>query len=234
MMPDSEARRKRNLYAALAGMTAALMLIGAFLWGAAMAQRSEVSSANAVTLAEQVKQACANGQLVIDERNLCSKAEQVAEAPAELVPGPPGPKGEDGADGKDGEPGTQGPPGPAGANGEDGAPGPAGADGADGATGPAGADGLNGVDGAPGAMGPAGPAGADSTVPGPPGPAGEPGTDGAPGPTGPAGPQGPAGATGPAPSSFTFTDRTGATYTCTPNPPGSTTYTCQSDGKVGP
>lgn len=228
MMPDSVARRKRNLYAALAGMTAAVMLIGAFLWGAAMAQRSEVSASNAVTLAEQVKQACATGQLVIDERNLCSKAESVAAAPAELVPGPPGPKG---ADGKDGETGPQGPPGPAGKNGadgDDGAPGPAGADGA---TGPAGADGLNGADGAPGVAGPAGAPGADSTVPGPAGPPGPAGADGAPGPAGPAGP---AGATGPAPSSFTFTDRTGATYTCTPNPPGSTTYTCESDGKVLP
>lgn len=223
-MPDSEARRKRNLYAALAGMTAAAMLIGAFLWGAAMAQRSEVSSANAVTLAEQVKQACATGQLVIDERNLCSKAESVAAAPAELVPGPPGPKGEDG---KDGEPGPQGPPGPAGKNGADGGPGPAGADGA---AGPAGADGLNG---APGAVGPAGADGVPGP-PGPAGPAGEPGADGAPGPIGPVGPAGPAGATGPAPSSFTFTDRTGQTYTCTPNPPGSTTYTCQSDGVVLP
>lgn len=220
-MPDSEARRKRNLYAALAGMTAAAMLIGAFLWGAAAAQRSEVSEANAVTLAEQVKQACATGQLVIDERNLCSKAESVAAAPAELVPGPPGPKGEDG---KDGEPGPQGPPGPAGKNGADGGPGPAGADGA---VGPAGADGLNG---APGAVGPAG---ADG-VPGPPGPAGPAGEPGADGATGPIGPVGPAGATGPAPSSFTFTDRTGATYTCVPNPPGSTTYTCQSDGQVLP
>lgn len=231
MMPDSEARRKRNLYAAAAGLLTGLMLIGSFVWGMAMAQRSEVSASNAVTLAEQVKQACATGQLVIDERNLCSKAESVAAAPAELVPGPPGPKGEDGADGKDGEPGPQGPPGPGGAAGEDGSPGPAGADGA---TGPSGADGLNGADGAPGVMGPAGPAGADSTVPGPPGPAGEPGADGAPGPAGPMGPAGPAGATGPAPSSFTFTDRTGQTYTCVPNPPGSTTYTCQSDGKVGP
>ncbi len=52
--------------------------------------------------------------------------------------------------------------------------------------------------------GPAGPAGAD----------GKDGVDGAP---------------GQAPASITFTDRTGATYTCTPNPPGSATYTCASD-----
>ncbi|MBT2594724.1 hypothetical protein [Arthrobacter sp. ISL-72] len=44
---------------------------------------------------------------------------------------------------------------------------------------------------------------------------------------GPAGADGQTGATGPAPASFTFTDRTGTTYTCTPNPPGSATYTCE-------
>jgi hypothetical protein len=64
-----------------------------------------------------------------------------------------------------------------------------------------------------GPAGPAGPAGADSTVPGP---------------------QGPQGEQGPAPSSFTFTDRTGTTYTCTPNPPGSTTYACDPSGPPPP
>lgn len=226
-MPDSEARRKRNIYAALAGLTAAIMLIGAFLWGAEMAKRSSASSANAVTLAEQVKQACATGQLVVDDRNLCSKAEAVAAAPAELVPGPPGPegpkgdkgdKGDPGDDGATGAPGVKGATGDAGLAGADGLPGAPGADGLPGPAGPGGPPGPPGEPGPAGPMGPIGPAGpagadgADSTVPGP------------------AGPAGPAGATGPAPSSFTFTDRTGATYTCTPNPPGSTTYTCQSDG----
>lgn len=225
-MPDSEARRKRNMYAVLAGMCAALLLIGTFLWGASVAQRSEVLASNTVTLAEQVKQACSTGQLVIDDRNLCEKANQIAAAPAELVPGPPGPQGangmdgSDGADGRNGEPGPQGPPGSNGADGEDGAdstvPGPPGPQGPQGEVGPIGTTGAQG------------PAGADSTVPGPPG------ATGADGPPGPPGPAGEDGADGTSPSSFTFTDRFGATYTCTPNPPGSSTFTCSSDGAVRP
>lgn len=60
-----------------------------------------------------------------------------------------------------------------------------------------------------------GPAGAD----GQPGQDGQPGADGAP---------------GPAPSSITFTDKTGTTYSCVPDPPGSTTYTCTSSGGLIP
>lgn len=106
-------------------------------------------------------------------------------------------------------------------------------------TGPAGKDGANGVDGSAGAdatpemvftavqtycandacRGPQGVPGADSTVPGPKGDKGD---------------KGDTGDTGPAPTSFTFSDRTGMTYTCTPNPPGSTTYACEPDGKVLP
>lgn len=214
-MHDSAARRKRNLYAALTGITAALLLIGVFLWGTAAAQRSEVAQSNAQTLAEQVKQACATGQLVIDDRNLCEKAGQIAASPDQLVPGPPGPKG---ADGLDGEPGASGPPGPQGVPGTTGAGGPGG---------PAGAAGPPGAIGANGEQGLTGPAGADSTVPGPQGEQGPAGPQGA---TGPQGPAGTDGANGTSPSSFTFTDKTGNTYTCTPNPPGSSTYTCSSDG----
>lgn len=113
--------------------------------------------------------------------------------------------------------------------------------------GPQGVQGLQGLPGKPGA---------DSTVPGPPGPEGPPGVDGVngldsevpgpqgltgapgaastiPGPAGPPGETGPAGADGAAPTSITFTDKTGTTYTCTPNPPGSSTYTCASDGVPG-
>ena len=223
-MPDSAARRKRNLYAVLAGLLTAVLLIGVFAWGMFAAQRSEVLASNTLTLAEQVKQACATGQLVIDDRNLCETANKIAAEPAELVPGPPGPPGADGRDGVDGSDGRLGPPGPAGADST--VPGPAGADSTvPGPPGPAGRDGINGSDGAdstvpgpPGPPGPAGPAGADSTVPGPAGPQGE------------QGPAGEPGQPGTSPSSFTFTDRTGTTYTCVPNPPGSSTYTCEATG----
>lgn len=206
MVHDSAARRKRNLYAALTGMVTAALLIGVFLWGAAAAQRSEVSSSNAATLAEQVKQACATEQLVVDNRNLCEKAEAVAASPEKLVPGPPGPQG---ADGK------QGPPGPQGV---------------------VGAKGDTGTSGAAGSSGASGANGLDSSVPGPPGPVGPQGEAGSAGATGPQGAQGPAGndgrdgAAGQSPSSFTFTDKTGTAYTCAPNPPGSSTYTCEAKG----
>jgi hypothetical protein len=213
-MPDTAARQKRNLYAAVVAILASALLVAVFMWGTSAAQRSEVSASNAATLAEQVRQACNTGQLVIDDRNLCEKADQIASSPGELVPGPPGPQG---ADGKDG---SQGPAGPQGADGADSTvPGPVGSQGPRGADGPAGATGLQGPPGSPGING------ADSTVPGPQGPQG---------PAGAAGADGADGADGKSPSSITFTDKTGTTYTCTPNPPGSSTYTCATDGKVTP
>jgi hypothetical protein len=62
---------------------------------------------------------------------------------------------------------------------------------------------------------------ADNACDGPPGKDGAPGKDGV---------DGQDGAPGQSPSSITFTDQFGATHTCTPNPPGSSTYTCTSSG----
>lgn len=73
--------------------------------------------------------------------------------------------------------------------------------------------------------------GADSTVPGPQGPQGEPGADST--VPGPQGPQGDRGDTGPAPSGWTYTDGSGATYECTPDSDGSTHYTCRSTSTGG-
>lgn len=124
---------------------------------------------------------------------------------------------------------TQGPQGVQGAQGvpgPQGIPGVPGAKGDKGDTGAAGAAGTNGSDGA------AGVDGADSTVAGPPGPSGEQGPMGPIGPIGPAGPAGANGANGAdgqdgaSPSSITFTSGPMAGYTCTANPPGSSTYTC--------
>ncbi|WP_284704942.1 hypothetical protein [Nocardioides bruguierae] len=117
-------------------------------------------------------------------------------------PGPRGPAGQDGEDGADGQDGSDGKRGRTGATGETG---PAGA------TGVAGADGTDGKAGATGATGPQGPAG----------PKGD---------TGATGPRGEAGAAGPAgyPETFTFTDRTGATYTCT-DPDEDRAYDCTTD-----
>lgn len=170
MMPDSRATKKRAFYALMAGLTAALVFCGAFLWGMQANVRAEAEASNATaattnaqTLAEQVTSACAAGQLVVDERNLCSKAEEIAQEPANLAPGPPGPKGDTGAAGKDSTV-----PGPPGEDGEDSTvPGPSGADSL--IPGPIGAAGAPGAKGEPGN---------DSTVPGPPGADGAPGTNG--------------------------------------------------------
>lgn len=206
---------------------AAVMILAGIGWNIYMQYSAnmdkQTAQANSKTLAQDIQTICATeGRLLVGERDVCSKAESVIENPTEAIPGPKGDRGEPGRDGVNGERGERGlqgltgqpgkdstVPGPRGEKGEPGAdstvPGPAGPRGERGLQGPPGADST--VPGPPGPQGPQGEPGADSTVPGPP---------------------------GPAPSSFTFTDRTGATYTCTPNPPGSTTYTCTSDGKVGP
>lgn len=125
--------------------------------------------------------------------------------------------------------------GPQGVQGVQGVPGPQGIPGVPGEKGDKGETGTAGVAGTNGSDGAAGTDGADSTVAGPPGPQGEQG------PAGPIGPAGPAGATGAngadgadgtdgkdgaAPSSITFTSGPMAGYTCTADPPGSSTYTC--------
>ncbi|WP_227471569.1 collagen-like protein [Paenarthrobacter sp. YJN-5] len=119
--------------------------------------------------------------------------------------------------------------GPQGVQGIQGIPGPQGIQGPQGDPGP---KGDKGDKGDPGAVGESGADGSDSSVPGPPGPQGERGPTGPVGPAGPPGADGANGANGAdgkdgaAPTSITFTDQDGVTHTCTPNPPGSTTYTC--------
>ncbi len=161
-----------------------------------------VAQSNTANLAEDIAEMCnTQGRLMVENRDLCARAEQIQQQPSEPVPGP---RGEPGTPGRHGTNGTNGPAGPAGKDGADSTvPGPAG---------PAGAPGADSL--TPGPPGPPGPAGEDSAVPGPQGPAGE------------RGPAGPAGTNGSSPSSFTFKDSTGGTYTCTPNPPGSSTYSC--------
>lgn len=165
------------------------------------------AQANSQTLAQDIQTVCASqGRLMVDDRDLCVKAEKVQQNPTEAIPGPKGEKGDPGRDGVDGASIV----GPKGDSGKDSTvQGPAGADSA--VPGPQGAPGKDStVPGPPGERGPQGERGADSTVPGPQGPAGE---------------RGPQGEPGSGPSSFSFT-YLGMPYTCTPNPPGSSTYTC--------
>lgn len=207
----------------------ALMILAGLGWMvydslATKADRN-TAQANSQTLAEDIQTICnAQGELLVDDRDLCTKAEKVQQNPSEAIPGPKGDPGNDGLNGTDGAPGKDstipGPPGPPGKDST--VPGPAGADSTvPGPAGPAGRDGMDST--VPGPPGPQGPPG--ESIQGPPGPAGEDGKDGR---------DGSDGTPGQSPSSFTFTDKFGATYTCTPNPPGSSTYTCASDGAVKP
>lgn len=121
-------------------------------------------------------------------------------------------------------------PGPAGS------PGAAGQSGAPGSAGASGSPGRSGTAGSPGPIGPSGgqgPAGVPGqSVTGPPGSAGPAGPSGAPGKDGADGKDGKDGADGKPPSSWTWTDQLGATYTCTQTSPGATTYTCTSSGPL--
>lgn len=201
----SRLERKRNLIGGVLLMLAVTMMGILIFQNFQASVERDVAQSSAATsqqqkknLAEEVADACQSGQIVMGVAgvDLCDRAATIAEQPVSVA-GPQGPRGLPGADGKGGLPGT------AGKAGADGLPGAAGTNGADSKIpGPQGIPGLPGVDGK------------DSTVPGPVGPAGPAGTNGA------------AGANGTSPTSLTFTDATGHTYTCEPDPPGSATFTC--------
>lgn len=156
-------------------------------------QEAEDASQNANALADQVAEACANGEVKVNGRNICTKADQVKKDVKPSLPGPAGPPGPRGVKGEPGQDSTV--PGPAGKPGQDGEdsniPGPAGIPGQ---------QGKPGEDSdVPGPAGQAGAPGKDSTVPGPagaPGSKGEPGSKGDKGDTGPPGPKGDKGDTG--------------------------------------
>jgi hypothetical protein len=157
----------------------------------AATQDKQTAQANSQTLAQDIQTICqSQGKLLVDDRDLCAKAEAVQQKPTEAIAGPKG---------EPGNPGPTGPPGLPGMDGKSGNPGPAGAPGANGvngtpATGAPGAPGLAGRDSLmPGPMGPQGPQGPQGD-PGPTGPAGADST--VPGPAGPEGPQGPQGQEG--------------------------------------
>lgn len=210
---SNRAARRRNL---LIWVLAVLsLLFGVFCLYLAMDNAGLAASNRAYgntqqqekqNLAAEFEAACktADFQQTTAGANVCRKAEKVAADPSTPPTGPQGIQGfqgipgRDGVDGKDGQPGKDSTvPGPAGADST--VPGPQGLPGAD-----------STVPGPQGERGPQGAPGADSTVPGPQGPAGPAGRDGQ---------------DGTGPSSFTFT-YLGMPYTCSPNPPGSSTYTC--------
>jgi Collagen triple helix repeat (20 copies). len=132
------------------------------------------AQANSQTLAQDIQRVCeAQGKLLVDDRDLCAKAEKVQANPTEEIPpakgdkgnqgerglqgergfpGLPGTKGDKGDRGLEGRealglPGLNGTPGKDGATGKDGEPGVPGVDGKDGVPGADGAPGKDGVDG---------------------------------------------------------------------------------------
>jgi hypothetical protein len=171
---------------------AALMIIAGIGWNIYMqysaTQDKNTAQANSQTLAQDIQTICkAQGKLLIEDRDLCAKADKVQDNPTEALPGAKGDKG---------NPGDRGPAGFPGVDGKDstvpGPPGPLGPVGPKGDTGDDGVAGLSfqgpvGPPGPPGEPGLVGPAGADSTVPGPAGP---PGADGVAGPPGASGADG--------------------------------------------
>jgi hypothetical protein len=152
-------------------------------------QQLDATAAQALDLAELVREACISGAVPVE---VCQAGAKVEAKPVPEV-GPPG---------SPGAPGTPGAPGPSGVPGTSGLTPPCyfeveqcrGADGAPGPAGPTGAPGPPGEPGPPGPAGEQGPAG----PPGEQGPAGPPGERGEQGPPGPAGQDGPQGLVGPA------------------------------------
>lgn len=144
--------------------------------------RAEQHQETAVSLAQQVQDACADGGLSVGGRDLCRRADDVVQsAPVAGPVGDRGPQGERGFTGPRGDTGPRGP---------EGEPGPRGERGPEGDRGPQGEQGAQGDTGATGPEGDAGPMGET-------GPRGETGATGARGPQGETGPAGPAGPAGP-------------------------------------
>lgn len=170
-----------------------IIAIGCLIWTivaiTTKTKEADEATSNANALADQVAEACSNGEVKVNGRNICTKAKQVKKDVKPAEAGPAGPQGPRGA------PGPRSTiPGPAGEPGEDGEssdiPGPAGQPGEQGAPGE--------DSDIPGPAGEAGAPGKDSTVPGPKGSKGEKGDSivGPPGPKGDRGDKGEKGDTG--------------------------------------
>jgi hypothetical protein len=112
------------------------IIVGMLAWNVWLRHEAEMAAEaaadNAVSLAEQVRRACLDVDVIVSDQNVCDRAQKVAEQPVSPVPtmtpipgptGPAGPEGKPGAKGDKGDKGDPGEPGANGAKGEDGAPG---------------------------------------------------------------------------------------------------------------
>lgn len=134
----------------LVGLTALVLSIGlAGLSAWEWQQRAEAAESSAVSLAEQVQEACeSQGSLDLDGHDLCEQADEVVEDPGNVVTPVNGPQGERGFTGATGPTGRTGPPGEIGPRGPLGPRGEPGEDST--VPGPAGINGTNGLNGADG------------------------------------------------------------------------------------
>jgi len=173
---------------------------------------------------------------------LAAQVQRLGEKP---VAGPPGSRGDPGQAGRRGARGREGEQGKRGEKGEQGGEGRGGPSGDKGGKGDPGQQGESGREGREGRQGDSGPTGerGNDGSPGRDGANGADGRDGADGQPGPAGPQGERGEkgeqgergpAGPPPSSWSWTDRLGDTYTCRPSEEDSTHYTCSREGGGDP
>lgn len=200
MRNKHDARRDREFPPRWTIAVGVIFVIGCLLWTIwslnSKQQEADDANTNAKALAEQVTQACANGEVKVNGRNICTKAKQVKEDVKPSQPGPAGPPGPKGVPGQDST--IPGPVGKTGGKGEDSnIPGPAGQPGKSGNEGEHGAPGKDST--VPGPAGQAGAPGKDSSIPGPagaPGSKGEKGEKGDSGPPGSKGDKGEKGDTG--------------------------------------
>lgn len=228
MRSRHDERRGRGfpLWLSVSMLGLALVCLAWTVWSITSSkQEADDASSNASALAEQVAQACSNGEVKVDGRNICTKAEQVKKDVKSNAVGPAGPKGDKGPPGANGRPGIKGEkgdPGDRGTSGEpgtEGNPGEPGTEGKPGDPGTEGQDGEPGTQGEPGSKGEPGPPGSKGE-PGPPGSKGEPGSKGDKGEPGDTGSPGPAGrgisdvtCTADGDWYFEFTDGTSVTVT---------------------
>ena len=196
MRNQHDKRRGRGafpLWLSVSMLVVALFCLGWTVWSISTSkQEADEASSNASSLAEQVSQACSDGEVKVNGRNICTKAEQVKKDVKAPEAGPAGPKGDPGPKGSPGAKGDPGPKGSPGSKGDPGTKGQSGDPGTEGKPGEPGTKGKPGEAGKPGSKGEAGAPGSKGE-PGAPGSKGEPG---APGPKGEKGDPGPAGAKG--------------------------------------
>lgn len=165
-----------------------VVILGCLVWTVwsinTSQQEADDANTSASALADQVAEACTEGSVKVNGRNICTKAQQVKKNVEDGEQGPEGPRGRQGVPGPRST--IPGPAGKPGKNGEDSnIPGPAGEPGRQGdqgensdVPGPAGEQGDPGRDGNT-VVGPPGPKGSKGdSVTGPPGPKGSKGEPG--------------------------------------------------------